>query len=116
MTEHTSTLDFQPTDEPVEPPKVIKWCDGHWTELLTTLNDRGFGDQISADPEELRAKFLRGEIDPCWEACSIINTGAFEIFGANKIVGENGGCPVCAFANIVQHAADIISISHGDTH
>ena len=83
---------------------------------MFALRDRGLGDQIAPSSEELNAKFLRGEIDPCWEACKIVNLGAVEIFGAAKIVGESGGCPVCAFANIVQHAADIVTIAHTGAH
>ncbi len=96
--------------------RAIKWCDGHWAELMFALKDRGLEDQIAATPEQLNSKFASGELDPCWEACNMINMGALEIFGPDKILTENGGCPVCAFANIVQHAGDLMHAKYGSTH
>lgn len=93
--------------------KRIKWCDGHWSELMFALKDRGIDDQIAETAEQLNAKFAAGELDPCWEACNMINMGALEIFGPDKIVEENAGCPVCAFANIVQHAGDLMHAKYG---
>jgi hypothetical protein len=83
---------------------------------MHSLNDRGLGGLISPTSEELNEKLMRGDTDPCWDACNMINIGAFEIFGAEKVLEENNGCPVCAFANIVQHAADLMVIEHGVTH
>jgi hypothetical protein len=91
----------------------IKWCDGHWAELMLALKDRGLEDQIAETTEQLNAKFAAGELDPCWEACNMINMGALEIFGPDKIIQENDGCPVCAFANISQHAADLMHGKYG---
>ena len=96
--------------------KRIKWCEGHWAELMFALKDRGLDDQIAATAEELNAKFVNGDLDPCWEACNMINLGALEIFGPDKITEENAGCPVCAFANIVQHAGDLMHAKYGSTH
>ena len=72
--------------EPVQHLKAIKWCDGHWAELMFALRERGLDDQIAEDAEELTAKFLRGELDPCWEGCNMINMGALEIFGPDRII------------------------------
>ncbi len=96
--------------------KRIKWCEGHWAELMFALKDRGLDDQIAATADELNAKFATGELDPCWEACNMLNMGALEIFGPDRVVAENDGCPVCAFANIIQHAADIMHTKYGSTH
>jgi hypothetical protein len=96
--------------------KRIKWCEGHWAELMFALKDRGLDDQIAATADELNAKFASGELDPCWEACNMLNMGALEIFGPDRVVEENAGCPVCAFANIVQHAADLMHAKYGSTH
>lgn len=100
------------TPELVKHPRVIKWCDGHWAELMFALKDRGLGDDIAPDADSLNEKFIKGETDPCWDSAQRINMGAMEIFGPEKIINENGGCPVCAFANIVQHVADLTAISY----
>lgn len=102
--------------EPVEHLRAIKWCDGHWAELMFALRDRGLEDQISPDAETLNQKFVRGELDPCWEACNMINMGALEIFGPNRIIEENNGCPVCSFANITPHIADLMARKYGTSH
>lgn len=93
--------------------KRIRWCDGHWADLMFALKDRGLEDQIAETSEELNAKFAAGDLDPCWEACNMINMGALEIFGPDRVIEENAGCPVCAFANIVQHAADLMHTKYG---
>lgn len=100
--------------EPQQHLRVIKWCAGHWAELNRALTERGL--EIATDPEDLNAKFLRGEMDPCWEACNMINVGAFEIFGVDKVLQENAGCPLCAFANMAQHVADVIFLKHNEAH
>lgn len=115
MTEHT----HQPSiiiPEPQKAPRSIKWCTGHWAELMHALNERGLGGKIAPSSEELNQKLIQGIPDPCWDACTMINVGAFEIFGPEKVLEENNGCPVCAFSNIVQHAADVMAIQHGVTH
>lgn len=93
--------------------RAIKWCDGHWAELMFALRDRGLEDQIAESADELNQKFINGELDPCWEGANVINVGALEIFGPDKIVGENNGCPVCAFANIVRHVSDLMACKYG---
>ena len=102
--------------EPVQHLKAIKWCDGHWAELMFALKDRGLDDQIAETPDELTSKFIRGELDPCWEACNMINMGALEIFGPDRIIEENSGCPVCAFANITPYVADLMARKYGQSH
>lgn len=102
--------------ESVEPLRSIKWCDGHWAELLFALRERGLEDQIAEDADELTQKFVRGELDPCWEGSNMINMGALEIFGPDRIVEENDGCPVCAFANIVPHVGDLMARKYGTSH
>lgn len=96
--------------------RTIKWCAGHWAELMFALKDRGLDAQIAGSPEELNEKLIQGISDPCWDACTMINKGALEIFGAEKIVHENNGCPVCTFANMVQHAADVVTQTFGKPH
>jgi hypothetical protein len=102
--------------EPVEHLKAIKWCDGHWAELMFALRERGLDDQIAGDAEELNQKFVRGELDPCWEACNMINMGALEIFGPDRIIEENAGCPVCSFANIVPYVGDLMARKYGSVN
>ena len=102
--------------EEVEPLRSIKWCDGHWAELMFSLREHGLGDQIAEDAEELTAKFVRGELDPCWESSNMINMGALEIFGPDRIMEENAGCPVCAFANIIPHVGDLMVRKYGTSH
>ena len=96
--------------------KCIKWCEGHWAELMFALKDRGLDDQIAATTDELNAKFAAGDLDPCWEACNMLNMGSIEIFGPDRVVEENAGCPVCAFANIIQHAADLMHAKYGSVN
>jgi hypothetical protein len=102
-----------PEAEALAQLRTIKWCAGHWAELMFALKDRGLEDQIAGDADELTAKFQRGELDPCWEGTNIINVGALEIFGPDKIVEENDGCPVCAFANIIRHVGDLMARKYG---
>lgn len=120
MIEPPSTLVVDaPSDSPTNPqPRLLKlaWCEGHWAELMFALRDRGLGDLIAATPEELNDKLAAGEADPCWDACNMINIGALQLFGALQVVQENNGCPVCAFANIVQHVADVALLKHKGTH
>ena len=99
--------------EPVEHLRAIKWCDGHWAELMFALKDRGLEDQIAPDADALTSKFIRGELDPCWEASNMINMGALECFGPDKIITENAGCPVCAWANIIQYVGDLMATKYG---
>jgi len=102
--------------EPQEHLRAIKWCDGHWAELMFALKDRGLEDQIAPDADALNAKFIRGELDPCWEASNMINMGALECFGPDKILTENNGCPVCAWSNIIQHVSDLMTAKYGSSH
>ena len=97
-------------------PQLLKWCDGHWASLMESLRTRGLDEHISKTQDELNERLARGDMDPCFEAFSIVNTGAFQIFGAEKVVKGNNGCPACAFANIVDHAADLMLTKHGDPH
>ena len=47
---------------------------------------------------------------------NMINMGALECFGPDKVIGENAGCPVCAFANMVQHICDLMAAKYGSSH
>ena len=94
---------------PHEVKGSVRWCGGHWADLMFALKSRGLDHLIAGSGEELTAKMQRGEQDPCWEACNLVNIGALEIFGPQKILEENNGCPVCTFANITQHAADLMA-------
>jgi hypothetical protein len=44
---------------------------------------------------------------------NMINMGALEVFGPDRIIDENAGCPVCAFANIVPHVGDLMARKYG---
>lgn len=99
--------------EPQQHLRAIKWCDGHWAELMFALKDRGLEAQIAGSAEELNDKFVRGEMDPCWEGMNMVNMGALECFGPRKVIDESNGCPVCSFANIIQHIADLMAQKHG---
>lgn len=112
MTDVTIDTPQSIVPETVTQERVIKWCAGHWSEMMFALRDRGLGADIAHDADALNEKFIKGESDPCWDATQRINMGAFDIFGPDKIVTENNGCPVCAFANIVQHAADLTAINY----
>ena len=102
--------------EEVEHLRSIKWCDGHWAELIFALKERGLEDQIAEDVDALNLKFVQGKLDPCWEGSNMINMGALEIFGPDRIINENAGCPVCAFANIVPHVGDLMAHKYGTSH
>ena len=108
------TLDIPqpPLDPAIEGTHAIKWCEGHWQELLFALRERGLDDQISDTPDELNAKLAAGDMDPCWEACNLINMGALECFGPEVVVSSNAGCPVCAFANITTHMSDVMAAKY----
>jgi len=101
-----------PLDPAIDGTHAISWCDGHWRELLGALRERGLDDLISVTVEELNQKLSAGEMDPCWEACNLINMGALECFGPDAVVGANSGCPVCAFANIIQHMSDVMAMKY----
>lgn len=102
--------------EPQQHLRAIKWCDIHWADLMFALKDRGLGDKIAPDAEALNQKFLKGEIDPCWEACNMVNITALEIFGPAKVIEEHTGCPVCAFAHMPAHVADIMAMKYAEAH
>ena len=102
--------------EPHQHLRSIKWCEGHWAELMFSLKDRGLSDQIAPDAATLNAKFVQGVMDPAWEACNMINVGALQIFGVPKVLDENSGCPVCAFVNITQHVADLMAMKFLEPH
>ena len=104
------------TYEHPQQTRTIKWCEGHWAELMFALKDRGLGDKIAQDTDALNEKFMKGELDPCWEAHNMLNFAALNMFGPDKIVEENAGCPVCTFANITQHMADLMAMKHGEAH
>ena len=89
MTDITLDLPTQLIPEEVPQARMIKWCEGHWAELMFALKDRGLADQIAQSHEELNEKLIQGAGDPCWDACNMVNMGAMEIFGADKIVTEN---------------------------
>ena len=119
MTDDNILLDLPITgDVPEEAKglKRLKWCEGHWAELMFALQDRNLTDQIAESPEELSEKLSNGHGDPCWDACNMINVGAIEIFGIDRIIEENDGCPVCAFANMVNYAADVVIGTYGARH
>ena len=40
--------------DPVEHMRAIKWCEGHWTELITALRSRGLESQIAESAEAIR--------------------------------------------------------------
>lgn len=114
-----NTPEIQESPGSVPPEKAerrIEWCAGHWAQMCKALSDRGLDDQISKSQEELDEKFSMGQIDPLWEACQLVNVSAIEIFGIEKILNENGGCPLCAFANMAEHIADVIVTKYGVAH
>lgn len=117
MTEPVNLDIPQPALDPaIEGTHAIRWCDGHWQELLFALRERGLDDQISDTPEALTAKLAAGKMDPCWEACNLINMGALECFGPEVVVNSNAGCPVCAFANITHHMSDVMAAKYRSTN
>lgn len=117
MTDRPILLDLTtPLPEAAHRPRTIRWCDGHWAQLMFALKDRGLEDRIAPDPETLRQKFLDGELDVHWEAFTVINMHGFNIFGPDRIVDRNAGCPVCAFANMIEHVADEVSAKLRGTH
>ena len=102
--------------EAVNSVRHLKWCAGHWAELMFALKDRNLSDKIAASAEELNQKFIRGESDPCWEACNAINMGALEVFGPDRIIDDHKGCPVCAFTQMISFVADGAAMRFGSKH
>lgn len=115
MTDKASHVGETPPELPT-PQNTITWCKGHWAQLMFALQDRGLSSQISDSDEALTAKFIAGERDPCYEAFNRINVAALEVFGIDKIINQFHGCPACAFANIIDHVADIVRIEEGGSH
>ena len=83
--------------EPQQHMRAIKWCEGHWAELMFALKDRNLENQIAENADELTQKFQRGELDPCWEATNMINMGALECFGPDRCM-FGSDWPVCELA------------------
>ena len=89
----------------------IKYCQGHYDELILALLDRQLEPHISATPEELSEKLQAGKMDAGLEASSAITTGAISLFGPEALLA-NEGCPVCAFHNVIIHVADHLAVKY----
>lgn len=87
----------------------IEYCPDHYGELQKALLDRNLHDYISGSAEEMVSKLERGKSDAGLEASSAITTSAMQLFGPESVMNI-GGCPVCAFHNIIDHVADHMAV------
>lgn len=91
--------------EEILTPDVIQYCDDHYKEVMTALLERGLGDFIATDEDELQGMLERGQMDARLEATHAITVGALSLFG-HEIILMSYGCPLCTFQNIVNHVSD----------
>ncbi len=80
------------------------------------LQDHGLGDQIAADRQALNDKFAKGESDPCFEVETVINIAALQFFTPQVLLTSFGGCPICAFNNVLDRVIDQIAIKYKKVH
>lgn len=110
--------DTPQTEQPAPevPNAQIKWCDGHWANLMFALKDQGLDQFVSPNKEILGQRLAEGLGDPCWQAFTNVNMAALQVFGPQKITERFHGCPVCAFSAIAEHAAESIAPSYLRKH
>lgn len=93
----------------------IEYCSEHYEQLKMSLLSRQLGEQISTTQQELIDKLVEGRMDPALEASNAITSSALEIFGPEAIEAA-GGCPVCAFENVIDHVADHMAVKYRKTN
>ena len=104
-----------PMDEQVEIHEVqcthIEFCAEHYGALMNALLDRQLHKHISSCAEEMVDKLESGVPDVGLEATSAITSSAMQLFGPEAVV-QLGGCPLCAFDNLVNHVADNLAVKY----
>lgn len=93
----------------------ITYCQAHYDELIMALVDRQLMNEIAQTQEELVAKLEAGKMDAGLEASTAITTGALQLFGSEAILAQ-GGCPICAFHNIIHHVTDHLAVKYRETN
>ena len=48
--------------------KCIKWCEGHWAELMFALKDRGLDDQLPQQPMTSSLTSVNFSTEPSWSS------------------------------------------------
>lgn len=89
----------------------IEYCSRHYEELKMSLLQRNMSDLVSTTQAELIEKLVGGGMDPMLEMSNAITGAALQTFGPESIMA-NGGCPLCAFENIIDHVADHMAIKY----
>tara|TARA_R110002126_G_scaffold55928_6_gene149896 strand:+ start:873 stop:1193 length:321 start_codon:yes stop_codon:yes gene_type:complete len=89
----------------------IQYCPQHYHDLMNALLDRSLHEFLSASSEEMVDKLEAGRPDAGLEATSAITAGAMQLFGPEAVM-EMGGCPVCAFHNIIDHVTDHMAVKY----
>lgn len=89
----------------------IEFCAEHYNELMGALIDRNLQGHLSSCAEEMVDKLEKGQPDAGLEATSAITSSAMQLFGPEAVVNV-GGCPLCAFAGIVNHVADNLAVKY----
>lgn len=93
-------------------PYTLEWCPEHWAQYMYALQDRGLGDKIAPNKEELHKKLAAGEQDPCYEGVMHINTAAMQFLTPQVMVDNHNGCPICAFHDVIGHVANQMALKY----
>ena len=84
--------------------KTVQYCNDHWNKYIWALRDRGLQTLMEATD---------GQPDsPHCEGSTMLTLAALQFFGAQTIFEQHGGCPACAFENIIDHVADSQAIKN----
>ena len=83
--------------------------------MIDALRLRGMEGDISSSPTELIAKLEAGEMDVGLETSNAITATALQCFGPEALL-QLGGCPLCAFKNIINHVTDHMAVKYRKTN
>lgn len=89
---------------------TIQYCQKHWSKLMFGLIDRNLQPYMAEDNEQLTEKLANGMGDACFETHTFITSQAIGLFGPAALINMHGGCPACAFENIIDHVSDVMAI------
>ena len=84
--------------------REVKYCNDHWAQFIWALRDRQLQEimeNLDGQPEA-----------PHIEGSTILTLAALQFFGAQTIFEQHGGCPACAFENIIDHVADSMAVKN----
>jgi len=93
----------------------IEYCGEHYFEILDALRKRNLESDISSSSEELIAKLEAGKMDVGLETSNAITATALQCFGPAALL-QMGGCPLCAFKNIINHVTDHMAVKYRKTN